>query len=195
MRTALAIDDFGNRSLDDSESCGEAALGFASKSSKSNFGDVIVAKFADAGHRQTGFYGVGVIPQTVNPFEIRNPIVRLDRADVVDLRQVERVWDEGQSHKPMNGYVSGERLFAEVDGRITSLVGFGEHDLSVMVSFSAFADPNSLSFQASHSAEIAHFIQVGELRDGNASPFFDHFESPSCFMASSNVAYATQQGV
>jgi hypothetical protein len=162
------------------ENRGDVSLGYAEK-----LGDLdlrhLVSQLSDFGHficaqeflEQRNTANVdSVLPITLIgcPFQIDGYAVSFVAIDVVDDRKVKWIGDERQCHESMDVDRLAPSISKEIDVGISKFIRGGADNLAVYSSgLKSVAD----AIETSDAAEIAHLVEIPEVRDRDRSPFFN----------------------
>jgi hypothetical protein len=197
--SAHAIYDAGYGALDHTVFFGETALGLSGSGLCSDGGDIGICQFAIAERHDAGVHGMVMVIDSADPFEVSDGVIRLDSIDVVDLGKVIRVRDECLCNEAMNRDVPKERCVSQVDGWVTTRVGFSPQLPSFEISrpCNALSIPDHglpNSWQATNASDVADLVQMSEFGDVNRAPFFSNHASLSLeLLASFSMAYVANQ--
>lgn len=197
MTAPQTIHNTRDSALVHSEVTRDCGIGLSGAVHSEHFGNVLIGEFPNAGHVDTGFDGMGMVSQAINPFEVGHTVISFDGIDVIDLGQAILVRNESPSNQPMHGGVFVHPCRSHVDAHVSPVVG---------PEFHLFADPaeNSVAFgrrntvKAPYPASIAYLVEGAEFGDRNGSPFLDNIGghkamSPCWIVASLNMAHCAVQ--
>lgn len=154
------------------------------KRAQTNLFDLLIGELSSKNALASDFDCVVVIPNPTAPLKIVDHVVGLNPIDMVDLRKVLWVGNEGQSDKAVNGYVFTDRANPQVDRRVSSIADPSSH-YSASVRSDTVSRPTTAadSVQASDPTKGAHFVKVSESVHVDVLPFLNawgiHQAAPS----------------
>jgi hypothetical protein len=157
-----------NTGLCDAESLGDFGLRHRS-AKRPDFGDFFAGqKLLEEGDA-ADIYRMLFVAGVVNPFEICDDAIPLHTVDVIDHREVSRVWYERESHQSVNVYRLDAAVSEEIDVSVSEFVRAWSENLPIHSSgFKSVAD----AVQASDTAKGTNLVEISEVGDRNRSPFF-----------------------
>lgn len=121
------------------------------------------------------------------PFKVGSEAIRFDAIDMVDDRKPFGIWHKRQSNDAVNHEVTGFAVSPKGDLVISSTSNPGPKHLSIASLQSE--PPHAYTIDASDSSKAADLVEVGEIDNRHASPFFaGQKPAPSLNIASHNMA-------
>lgn len=163
--------DNGNEGIAYIEDGGDGALQHSLAGQHSDFLHLSISDLGMVARASVApeFRSVGPIVGRSDPLKIADVVVGFDRIDVVDLRQVIRVWDERAGYEPVNEnplwFTAPRSSQAEMKVFIPGPRVSGET-----------RSEDSIKSETADAAMIAHFVEGRKLGDRNRSPFFNNVD-------------------
>jgi hypothetical protein len=128
------------------------------------------------------------------PFEVRPHVVGFDAVNVIDLRKIIGVLDEGHSHEAMNAYQFSSGVIHKPHSGVSILIEVGLQNPSLECLLSSVSSHDD-SAEAADDTGVADFVKIHELGDGDTPPFFDEHNMGPCARSAHVIAsFSAHQG-
>ena len=137
------------------------------------FGNLFVAQDAGKVRHKAGINGMSGIAGSGHPLQVSDNVIRLHKVDVVDLRKVFGVWNEGPGNEPVDRRVEENRDSAEVHSKVASVTEHRAQNSSFGPAAVSVTDLSPV--ETADPPEIADFVELLERGDRHRSPLFDDF--------------------
>lgn len=179
MRSPLTTDDAGHGALINVKELRDLGVVEDSASHMANPCDFIISQFAMSHRNEPAIDTVDVVSDSAGPFKVGSSVVDLEAIKVVHLGKPIRIWNESQRDESMDRDVAGYRGFAQVDLRVSAMIGLSRHDpaLEISAPYASGTDSDhflSDAIQAAHSPKVTDLVETREGINLYGFPFFIH---------------------
>lgn len=164
-----AKQDQRNVGLSAAESFGDFSLGHRTGQC-SDFSNFFLGQELFEPQSEGSVDGVLLVEPIINPFKVRGEAIRLHAIDMIDHRQVIRIWDESDSDESMDVDRLSVTISPEASLRISNAIDARSENLSIAPLRTVWSATHSIN--ASNATEVANFVKVAEIGEMNRSPFF-----------------------
>lgn len=162
----------------------------------SSHGQDALSSFFGCELDEPGDVGVIEVLGVGSPFKVCTNVICLDAVKVIDLGKARGVGDKSECHKTVDGdKFSIVGISGKADFEISPTVYVGPHQLSGECLLSSIPS-DDYATKSANAANVANFVKLNKLGDGDTSPFFDeHRVGPFARSAHSIASFSITQGV
>lgn len=155
------------------ESCGENAVRNAHMSHFLERDNIFIAEFPDH-HVMPPVRRMEIVVNARDPLKVCGRVIGFHQVDVIDLREVCRIWDEGRSNKSVNRSIAVVGSGVEEDGSVTSgTIVLAQNFTAVESEATGLA--SAIAIETTNASEVADLVEWFEFGDCNGSPLLNDF--------------------